>query len=35
MKKCPTQWRNQDLNRALQDIAQNFDDDIIIVTPTL
>ena len=26
------QWRNHNLNRLLQDIARNFDDDVIIVT---
>ena len=29
------QGRRQDLNRPLQDIAQNFDDDVIIKTLTL
>ena len=29
------QGHSQDLNRPLQDIAQNFDDEVIIITPKI
>ena len=33
-KTCLQQGRSQDLNRPIQDIAQNFGNDIIIMTLT-
>ena len=34
MRLPKDQGRSQGLNRSLQDIAQNFDDDVIIMTLT-